>query len=122
MGRTFTPPIKSARKIILEKGKSYIYKGKYITVYVFTTWVSEVVALVHAFEGHYYRHGTGYRWVLSKKGNLINLVKNLTADFPSTNQFEKPIIEHYFDYIWQCPQCGMYLPTSISECPNHKTK
>jgi len=53
--------------------------------------------LTYVYGGHYYRHGSGWRWVLAKRGSLIALVKDLTDDFPSTNQFEKPILEYYVD-------------------------
>lgn len=95
MGRTSTTPLKSAEEIVLLRAKTYAYRGRYLQVYVFTTWVSELRALVYAYGGHYYRHGSGYKWVLSKRGNLIELVKKLTDKFPSTNHFEDLIIEYY---------------------------
>lgn len=95
MGRAFTPPLKDADEIVLRKAKSYAYKGKYIQVYVFTTWVSELRLLVYKYGGHYYRHGAGFRWVLSKRGNLIELVQKLTDKFPSTNHFEDMILRYY---------------------------
>lgn len=97
MVRTYSTPLKSAREIVLKRAKTYAYKGRYLQVYVFTTWVSELRMLTYVYGGHYYRHGSGWRWVLAKRGSLIALVKDLTDDFPSTNQFEKPILEYYVD-------------------------
>lgn len=95
MGGTPATPLKKPHQIVIERAKVYAYKGQYLQVYVFTTWLSELAMLVRAYGGHYYKHGTGYRWVLAKRGDLCRLVEKVNEHLPSVNRFEDPIIKYY---------------------------
>jgi len=82
-------------QIVIEKGRVYKYKKRYIQVIVFSTWVTEVRVLAYEFGGNIYRHGTGHIWMLSHRDRLVELVKRCEHLFPSKNNFEVPIQEHY---------------------------
>lgn len=99
MGRTSSYPIKDPKQLLLEKGRIYAYKKHYLQLYVFSSWVSEMRTLQHAYGGNVYPHGSGYKWMLSKRRLLTDLVKELNDDLPSTHKWEDPIKKYYIEEI-----------------------
>ena len=95
MGRSSRGVIRDPRQIVIEKGRVYRYKKRYIQVVVFSIWVTEVRALAYEFGGHIYRHGTGHIWLLANRDSLVELVNKCEHLFPSKNNFEVPIQEQY---------------------------
>jgi hypothetical protein len=78
----------TAEAIVCDRGRGYLYKGKYPQVVVFTTNELETDKLMSAFGGHAYPHGTGFTWVLSKRSELKTLMVKVKPFLPSRNGFE----------------------------------
>lgn len=95
MGRPARPPIRHARKLILQRARAYKYSGKYVRVQVFSKDVIDVEKLLTAFGGRKYRHHLGFLWLLAKKADVIDLYEEFKDDFPSVNAFEKVIEDVY---------------------------
>lgn len=79
---------RTAAGIVWERGRAYLYKGKYPQLIVFTTSKTELDDLKQAFGGHSYAHGSGFIWVLSKRKELATLMQKMKPFLPSKNGFE----------------------------------
>lgn len=79
---------KSAREIVLEKGRGYTNMKVYPEVVVFTTLKSEINALLRAYDGNAYEHGTGFVWILSRKKDLAAMMEQIKPYLPSKYGFE----------------------------------
>ena len=77
-----------AEEIVRDRGRGYLYRGKYPQVVVFTTNELETDKLMSAFGGHAYQHGTGFTWVLSKRSELDTLMTKIKPYLPSKYGFE----------------------------------
>jgi hypothetical protein len=94
MGETFTSR-PDADQLVLDKARTYAYKGRYLQVIVFCKNRGDADALIKAFSGHRYKHVVGWYWVLSKRADIVALVEKLETKFPSKHRFENMIIEYY---------------------------
>lgn len=95
MPRDLVPPIDTAEDILLTKGRTFTYRGKYLQIQVFTKYLTEVNHLETRWGGHHYKHGTGFIWLIAKRQMLLQIVDDLRDRFPSENGFELPIIRNY---------------------------
>lgn len=95
MPRTVTAPLEAAEDILLLKGRTFTYRGKYLQIQVFTKYLTEVSHLEKRWGGHHYKHGTGFVWLIAKREMLLKIVDDLRDGFPSENGFEVPIIQNY---------------------------
>lgn len=83
----------SAKQILLERGRGYLYKKKYPQVIIFTRSVMDVDKLIRAFGGNQYKHNTGFIWVLSSKSKLKAMLKEI-APAQSRHHFEDVVKPH----------------------------
>jgi hypothetical protein len=95
MPREAAEALREAEEVVLIKGRTYPYHGRYLQIQVFTKWLTEVNLLVQRFGGNYYKHGTGFVWVLANRQKLLQMVDALQEKFPSENGFENEIIKRY---------------------------
>jgi len=82
-----------AKRILIERGRGYLYKGRYPQLTVFTPRVEEATCLKQAFGGNYYRHGNGVVWVLSRR-DALDAVLSAIAPEQSVSGFENIIRRH----------------------------
>jgi hypothetical protein len=82
----------TAETIVRDRGRGYLYKGKYPQIVIFTTNELETDKLMNAFGGHAYQHGTGFTWVLSKRSELEALMVKIKPFLPSKNGFESVLL------------------------------
>lgn len=95
MGRPATTPLTNPLQIVATRGRAYITRKKYVQVHVFTTFYGEVSTLIHTFGGKYYRHGSGFTWMLATRDDLESLARVLRTSGGSTNKIEN-IIESFY--------------------------
>jgi len=86
-------PLKNAEDILLQRCRSYIYRKRYFQLQVFSKWFTEVELLTAHYNGHWYKHGSGYVWMLTKRNDIIRLVITLQSSFPSESKFEDKILK-----------------------------
>jgi len=79
--------VANACRIVQERGRAYLYKGKYPQLVVFTKSMVEVDKLIQEFGGHYYKHCTGLVWQLSRRVALAALLEKMKP-YPSRYGFE----------------------------------
>ena len=96
MGKDARAPITDPKELLLARGRSYAYRGRYLQIQVFSKYLPEMHALQKAYGGHYYKHGTGFVWVEANRQRLIQIVDELRDSFPSEKGFEIPIITNYY--------------------------
>jgi hypothetical protein len=82
----------TATGIVIARARGYLYKGKYPQVVVFATDGLELDKLIRAFGGHSYPHGSGFTWVLSKRTELTEFVKQIKPWLPSCHGFENILL------------------------------
>lgn len=87
----------SAKQILIERGRGYLYKQKYPQVIIFTRSVMDIDKLIRTFGGHSYKHNTGTVWVLSSKQKLKAMLHKI-APTVSQHHFEDIIIPHLGDF------------------------
>lgn len=80
----------SAADIVLERGRGYLYKGKYSQVVVFTKSVMDLDKLQQAFGGHSHAHKKGFVWIISHRSELRSMFEKLEGR-QSTHGFEKVV-------------------------------
>jgi len=78
----------SALDILLERGRGYLYRGKYPQIVVFTKSVAVADKLKAEFGGHVYRHSKGYVWMISNRRELAALKTKLGDNTKSCWHFE----------------------------------
>ena len=66
-----------AYKIVRERGRAYLYKGKYPQLTVFTKSVTELDILIQTFGGHSYKHKCGYVWLISRRSQIKKLMAKI---------------------------------------------
>ncbi len=96
MGRTVAAPLKDPEAIVLAKGRSYVVRRRYMQIQVFSTWWTEIELLTHHFGGHYYRHLSGYTWMLTDRDEIYALVGRLLPKLPSATHFEDQVLR-----VWE---------------------
>lgn len=94
MGRTSSPALRDPYEIVCEKARAYVYRNKYPQVVVFTKYITEFDLLMREFKGGRYRHGTGYVWVLAKRGDLYEFLEKMKPYLPSKHGFETVLTKH----------------------------
>lgn len=67
----------NAREILLQRGRGYLYKGRYPQIVVFTRAVLDVDKLESCYGGHHYRHKSGFIWLLSDRKSLRACLESL---------------------------------------------
>jgi len=98
MGRTASPPLKDAYKIVEQKARAYIAKNKYVSVLIFTKYSSETDLLKRVFGGKSSKHGTGYYWMLNKKPDVKEFLALLrVANITTKYGIEKILRKEYFE-------------------------
>lgn len=95
MGKTARTPMSNALQIVLDRAKTYVARRKYVQVYVFSTFQTEISALTHAFGGRAYRHGSGEQWILAQRALLEELAQKCITAGGSANLIEEVILKHY---------------------------
>lgn len=91
MGRTATIAIRTPDAIILKRCRAYIKRKCYLQLVVFTKWPSEIDLLKTAYGGHSYQHGSGFIWVLSKRDEVVGMMKSVLTSLPSDTLFEATV-------------------------------
>ena len=66
-----------AAKVVADRARVYVARTKYISVVIFTTETTTLDLLKRSFGGNSYKHRTGYIWVISKRGDLEALARDL---------------------------------------------
>lgn len=89
-GRRHSDALGRSARIVKDKGRVYLSKGKYITLRVFSKARGDVVTLQKVYGGNYYEHGTGYIWVLGDKEGLKYLVESLDTVPPNLEKLRSP--------------------------------
>ena len=67
-------------RIIEERSRVYVQKGKYVTLHVFTKSQVEADLLCQTLGGGMYAHGVGYIWVLGDRKALEKLTGDLSKN------------------------------------------
>lgn len=67
--------LERAAQIVVERGRVYVQRKRYIVVTVFSKSITELDGLCRAFGGNYYRHGVGYIWALGRKEDVHRLAE-----------------------------------------------
>lgn len=61
----------NARDIIVARGRAYATGGgRYCTLQVYSTDITDMHTLVRAYGGNFYAHEEGWQWSLSKRSAL----------------------------------------------------
>jgi len=75
-------PVKDPLELVRDFSRSYIYKGKYPQIVVYTHYTSETDILLREFGGHIYNHRSGFVWILSKQALVAALYSKLKSSLP----------------------------------------
>lgn len=75
-------------ELVRDKGRAYLYKGKYPQLMVFSTSLTDMDRLTTAFGGHYYSHKGGFTWLISKRSEIASLMIKMKPYLPSRYGFE----------------------------------
>ena len=68
----------TAQQIVLERGRGYLYKGKYPQVTIFTKSLVDIYKLKTTYGGNYYKHNTGFVWMITNRYQLRLLLKAIS--------------------------------------------
>ena len=80
----------TAADIVLERGRGYLYRGKYPQVVVFTRSLTDLDKLKQAFGGHSHEHKRGHVWIISHRDELRSMLEALEPR-KSNHEFEDVI-------------------------------
>lgn len=87
----------SAKQLVLERGRGYLYKGKYPQLVIFTRSKTDIDRLIRTYGGNSYKHNSGMIWMLSRRQGLKQLLLSI-AGTPSKHGFEKLFKGHLGDW------------------------
>jgi hypothetical protein len=84
---------KDPLETLQQKGRGYLTSGKYPRIHVFSRSVVELDRLVRRFGGNYYKHRSGFMWVLSGKQVIADLIKTMDDEgyLPTVHGFENKV-------------------------------
>jgi len=88
MGRAITASLKDPFEIAKCKAHTYLYKGRYPQIVVFTKYLTEVLSLEKEFGGNHYKHGVGFTWMLTRQEIISNFIDKMKPHLPSRWGFE----------------------------------
>lgn len=87
----------NARQLVLQRGRGYLYRGKYPQIVIFTRSKMDIDRLVRTYGGNSYKHNAGMVWILSRRDS-IKLLLNHIAGTPSKHGFEELFRGHLGDW------------------------